>query len=219
MTISEANSMPVVEARQHLAAHGAHPAVRVADAGAEEQVEQPGEDRVADVPVQPGHRAGLDVVHAVADHHLGALLERGDEAGNLVEVVCQVGVRHHDVAATRGLEPGEVGAAVAAPVLDHHAGARLLGQPRGVVLGVVIGDDDLAVHPHAHDRLQGGADARGDVLRLVQARDHDRHERQLGVVRVRRGGRCACRGDCAHRLKVAAALIAGAAGMRCGYNA
>ena len=79
-----------VKAGQDLAAHRPHAAVRVADAGAEEQVEQPGEYRVADVLVQPRHRAGLDVVHAVADHHLRALFERGDEARDLVEVVGQV---------------------------------------------------------------------------------------------------------------------------------
>ena len=88
-----------VQARQHVAAQRAHAAVGVLDAGAEEQVQQAREDRVADVAVQPRHRAGLDVVHAVADHHLRAVLERRDEARDLVEVVGQVGVGHHDVAA------------------------------------------------------------------------------------------------------------------------
>ena len=78
--------------------------------------------------MQPRHRARLDVVHAVADHHLRAALQRRDEARDLVEVVRQVGVGHHDVAAARGREAGEVGAAVAAPALDDDARAGLLGE-------------------------------------------------------------------------------------------
>ncbi len=88
-----------VKARQHVAAQRAHAAVGVVDAGAEEEVEQARQDRVADVVVQPRHRARLDVVHAIADHHLGAVLKRRDEVRDLVEVVGQVGVGHHDVAA------------------------------------------------------------------------------------------------------------------------
>ena len=69
------------------------------------RLSRPREDRVADVAVQPRHRARLDVVHAVADHHLGALLERGDEARDLVEVVGEVGVGHHDVAPREAAKP------------------------------------------------------------------------------------------------------------------
>ena len=88
-----------VQPRQHLAAQRAHAAVRIADAGAEEEVEQAREDRVADVLMQPRHRPRLDVVHAVADRHLRPVLQRRDEAGDLFEVVGQVGVGHHDVLA------------------------------------------------------------------------------------------------------------------------
>ena len=102
ITISEANSIPVVRRSSRGSTSRrmrAHPAVGVADAGAEEEVEDAGEDRVADVAVQPRHRAGLDVVHPVADHDLGAVVELGDEARDVVEVVGQVGVGHHDVVA------------------------------------------------------------------------------------------------------------------------
>ncbi len=166
-----------VQAREHVSAQGAHAAVRVADPRPEEQVQQTGENRVADIAVQPRHRAGLDVVHAVADDHLGALLERRDEARDLLEVIRQVGVGHHDVAPARSGEAGQIRAAVAAPAFDHDARSRLLGEPRRVVLGVVVGDDDLARDAHAHERLERGGDARLDVLRLVEAWDHHRHQR------------------------------------------
>jgi hypothetical protein len=95
-----------IQPRQDIAAQRAHAAVCVVDAGAEEEVEQARENRVADVAVQPGHRAGLDVVHAIADHHLRPVLERRHESWDLVEVVGQIGVGHHDVAAARGREAG-----------------------------------------------------------------------------------------------------------------
>ena len=121
--------MPVVRRsrrRQHVAADGAHAAVGVAHAGAEEEVEDAGEHRVADVAVEPGHRARLDAAHAVAHHEVGALVELLDEARDVAEVVGEVGVGHHDVVAGGGREAGQVGAAVAAPRLvhDERAGAR-----------------------------------------------------------------------------------------------
>ena len=161
MTISEANSMPVV--RRSRRGSTSRRSARMPQCASltpvrKNRLSRPGEDRVADVAVQPRHRAGLDVVHAVADHHLGAVLERRDEARDLVEVVGQVGVGHHDVAPARGREAGEVGAAVAAPAFDDHARARLLGQARGVVLGVVVGDDHLAAaRPSRSSASQRGA--------------------------------------------------------------
>ena len=114
---------PQVEAGQRRAPDRAHAAVRVAHAGAEEEVEDPGEHRVPDVAVEPGHRAGLDALHAIAHHEVGALVELRHEARDVAEVVGEVGVGHHDVVALRGGEAGAVGAPVAAPRLVHHQGA------------------------------------------------------------------------------------------------
>ena len=95
----------------------------VADAGLEEEVERAGEQRVADVLVQPGHRTGLDVVHPVAHHELGTVVELSDEAGDLGEVVGEVGVAHDDVLAAGGSEAREVGGAVAPAGLGDHVSA------------------------------------------------------------------------------------------------
>jgi hypothetical protein len=88
---------------------------------------------------------GLDVVHAVAHDELGAVLELLDEAGDVGEVVGQVGVGHDDVLAAGGAEAGQVGGAVAAARLVHDAGAGLGGELGGAVARAVVGDDDLAV--------------------------------------------------------------------------
>ena len=64
ITISEANSMPVVRrsSRGSTSRRTARmPQCASLHAGAEEEVEDAAEHRVADVAVQPGHRAGLDV--------------------------------------------------------------------------------------------------------------------------------------------------------------
>ena len=135
---------PEVEPWKHVAAHGAHAAVRVPHAGAEEDVEDAGQDRVADVAVMPRHRAGLDVVHPVADDELGARVELLDEARDVVEVVGEVGVRHDDVVAGRGSEAGQVGAAVSGTPLAHDPRPGLLGILRASVRRAVVRDDDLA---------------------------------------------------------------------------
>ena len=72
------------------------------------------------------------------------VVELLDEARDLAEVVGEVGVGHHDVAAARGGEAGQVGAAVAAPRLVHDARAGRGGELGAAVLGGVVGDDDLA---------------------------------------------------------------------------
>ena len=148
ITISEANSIPVVRRsslRQHVAAQRAHAAVGVVDAGAEQQVEEARQQRVADVAVMPRHRARMDVLHPVADHHVGAVLQLGDEARDLVEVVGEVGVGHHDVSARARRRTR--------PCRRCRSRARARGRRsrpapaasrRAAVLGVVVGDDDLA---------------------------------------------------------------------------
>ena len=58
-----------VERRERVAAHRPHPAVGVGDLHAEEEVEQPGEDRVPDVAVEPRHRLAVDRPLEAGAHH------------------------------------------------------------------------------------------------------------------------------------------------------
>ena len=91
------------------------------------------------------HRARLDGLHAVAHDELGAAVELADEARDLLEVVREVGVDHHDVVAPGLREAGEVGAAVAAPRLVDDPGAGEAGEDAAAVVGAVVDDDHLAV--------------------------------------------------------------------------
>jgi len=97
---------------------------------------------------------------------------------DLAEVVGEVGVGHHDVLAAGSREAGEIGAAVAAPALEDHPRAGRRRKFRAAVLRGVVDDEHLAADPARQQRLAGGTDALLDVLLLVQARDHDRHQRR-----------------------------------------
>ena len=148
ITISEANSIPVVRrssARQHVAAQRAHAAVGVADGRRVNEVQEPGQDRVADPAEQSAsRRAGCSSIRLPITSSAPSSSSR-DEARDLVEVVGQVGVGHHDVVARRGGEAGQVGAAVAAARLVDHGRAGGARERRAAVLGAVVDDDHLAV--------------------------------------------------------------------------
>ena len=145
-----------IQLGQHVASERAHPAVGVIDPGPEQQVEKAREQRVADVAVMPGHRARVDVLHPVADHHVGAVLQLGEEVRDLAEVVGEIGVGHHDVATSCHSEPRHVGASIAPLWLVDHDRTRRAGKTGTAVVGVVVGDDDLArdavVGEHARAR-------------------------------------------------------------------
>ena len=172
-----------VEHREDIAPERSHAAPRVADRSAEEQVEEARHERVADA-AQHGHRAGLDGVHPVPHDQLGTAVELLDEARDLLEVVREVGVDHHDVVALGLCEAGEVGAAVAAPRLVHDPGAGETGEDAAAVVGTVVDDDHFAVELGVVEHAPRRVHALADALRLVQAGDDDRDED--GVARRRR---------------------------------
>ena len=147
----------------------------VTHAGAEEEVEDARQHGVADVAVVPRHRPGLDVLHPVPHHELGACVELLHKPRDVGEVIGQVRVGHDDVLALGCGESGEVGAAVTAPLFVDDPRAGLLGQLRAAVGRAVVGDDDLALVAVLAERLPC-APSCFDRLRLVQAGDHDRDE-------------------------------------------
>jgi hypothetical protein len=108
-----------VECRQDVPPQRSYPTVDVADGRVITQVQKSGQDWVADLG-ELRHRAGLDVVHTVAHHQLGSVVQRMNEPRDLPEVIREIGVDHHHVVAARGVEASEVGLAVAAAgLLDH----------------------------------------------------------------------------------------------------
>jgi hypothetical protein len=107
------------------------------------------------------------------------VLELLEEAGDLAEVVREVGIGHHHVAPAGGGQAGHVRVAVAAAALGDHpraGGGRQLG---AAVLGRVVDHDHLAVERVPVEHLARQRDAALDVPLLVQARDDDRDEEQV----------------------------------------
>jgi hypothetical protein len=145
----------------------------VGHARVEEEVEQASQERVADVAVKPRHGARMDVLHAVAHHQVGALVEELHEARDLAEVVREVGVGHDDVMALRHAEPGQVGASVAAAGLVDHARAGACRDRAAAVPRPVVHHDHLAVEAARVQRGASAPNALADVLCLVEAGQHD----------------------------------------------
>ena len=115
---------PQVEDREDVAANRAHPAVRVVDVRAMQDVEEAREDRVADAAQPAASRPARCSPSGCPITSSAPSSSSLDERRDLAEVVGEVGVDHDDVVAPRGREAGEVGAAVAAARLvdDHRAG-------------------------------------------------------------------------------------------------
>ncbi len=115
-------------------------------------------------------------VHSVAHDELGAAVELVDEARNVGEVVRQVGVRHDDVVASRRVEAGEIGTAVASTALVDDPCPCTLGELWASVRRAVVGDDDLAVEAVSVQHGPRLGHAALDRSRFVQARNDDRNE-------------------------------------------
>jgi FkbM family methyltransferase len=127
------------------------------------------------------HRAGLDVVHAIADDEVGAVLETCHESREVGHVIREVSIRHDDVASTGGPKAREVCAAVAATWLADDASSGRGGQGATVVGRAVVDDHDLATELLLGERAPRGIHAPLDAVRLVQTGDHHRDQRLGGL--------------------------------------
>ena len=176
-----------IEGRERVLADGAHPAVRVGDLDAEEDVQQARQDRVADMAVEPRHRLAVDrPLEARAHHEVVALRKALDERREVLHRIRLVGVAHHDEVALRDGEPGEVGAAVAGALLADDGRTVLRGDFGGAIGRRVVDDDHLARASGAADALERLVDDLPDRLFLVQAGDDDGDLGRGGGHRVRR---------------------------------
>ena len=163
------------ELGERVAADRAHPAMRVVDAGAIEDVQQAREHRAADVPVGPGHGAARDVpLEPRAHDELIARADALEERGERCQVVRAVGIGHDDDVAAGRRETAQVRRPVAATPLVDQTRARRGRRFRGAVGRAVVHDEDLALDPGAAERfLRLGHDARHG-RDLVETGEHDR---------------------------------------------
>ena len=133
------------------------------------------------------------------DDQVASVVQGLHETGELSGVVGHVSVEHHDVAALRRREAGEVGPPVAAPGLGHDPGARRRRQLPAAVGRAVVDHDHLALVVLVIEDVADHPDAGLDGLGLVQAGDDNRYLRgpSPGVRRPPRDLWCRSR---AHRV-------------------
>ena len=115
----------------------------------------------------------MDVVSALPHDEIGPSFQLAKKVGDLVEVIGEVGVRHHDVLAASGLEAGVVRVTVAAPRLADDDRAGGAGELPASVRRAVVDDDHLSGDAMAIKGAARCCHALGDGLGLVQARDDD----------------------------------------------
>jgi hypothetical protein len=100
--------------------------MRIADRRPEEKVENPGQDRVAHVAMQPGHRAGENAApEPIAHDQVIARPQLLDERLERCEIVRIVRVAHDDIAPSGGLNSRPQSMAVTLPRDIDDPGAML----------------------------------------------------------------------------------------------
>ena len=147
----------------------------------------PAGDRVDDLGGQGAEQAV--VVHpalAPAAHHVEALLDLGDQLGDLLGRVLQVGVHGHDHLAAghgEGAEDGRVLAVVAVEFHDADPGLApgdVLEHGQAAVAAAVVGEDHLPgpagiLEIRIQDRRQALPEI-GNIRFFVENGDHDAEE-------------------------------------------
>ena len=126
---------------------------------------------------------------AAAAGHVGAGLDRGDEARNVLRLVLQVAVHRHDDLAARPREARVHGGVLAEVALEAHGVDARVGRVQaldrgpGAVGGAVVDEDQL--ERPAVERRYGAPVELLDRAFLVQERDDDREGGRVGHFRER----------------------------------
>lgn len=119
-----------------------------------EEVEDAGEDRIADVAVMPRHRPGLDTAAEAIPHHqfvpVAKPLDEGFESGEIVGVI---GIAHDDEFPLGGIDAGLERAAISTPGSVDDAGTLGSGEVLRAIGAAVVSDNDFA----ANSQLQAYA--------------------------------------------------------------
>src|SRR5262249_864331 len=114
-------------------------AVSVANRAAKEQVQNPGEDRIANVAMMPGHGPGPNAApEAVSHHQFVTGTQALDEGIKIAEIVGVVRVAHDDVATPCCGDPCLKRTSVAALLDGNDPGAVVFGNGWRTVGAAVV---------------------------------------------------------------------------------
>ena len=168
-----------LQAEGRIAAEGPQAAVGIAHPRVEEEIENPGEHRIAEVAVHRRHRPRHDLPHeAVAHAEVVAFLELRHHRHALAEVIRGVAVAHHDEATAGLLDPVDERGPVAPLRAEGHPAAPRLGILAAAIGAAVVGDEDFrqkTAGGEFRNRLLGRVDAGRQREPLVETRHQDGH--------------------------------------------
>ena len=152
----------------------------------EDRVDHPGEDGVADVPVEGGHRSRVDrPLKPGTDDEIRTGRERGYESGYIAEVIGVIRIAYDNEPSLRFSKRGEVGIAVPAFFRPYHPGSE---GSRDLWCFIVRGirDNNLAadriVTEHGLDLTDAFANGPLFIKRGEDDRDFDRVASSMGWI-------------------------------------
>jgi len=152
----------------------------------EDCVDHPGEDGIADVPVEGGHRSRVDrPLKPGTDDKIRTGRERGYESGYIAEVIGVIRIAYDNEPPLRFSKRGEVGIAVPAFFRPYHPGSEGSCDLRCPVCGG-IRENDLAADGIVAEHGLDLTDAFADRLLFIESRedyrDFDRVFRSMGRI-------------------------------------
>ena len=146
----------------------------VQDARTVERVQELGQEGVANVLVEFGHGAGLDLTVEPTSHdHVCAAINHGPEqSGEALEVIRRVSVANRDVVAAGVFEHilTRVAVSLAIGVVDD--GTHFTGD-LGRAVGGVVADDDFGGDTEFLDARLDALDTFDDTCFLIECRHHN----------------------------------------------
>ncbi len=167
----------LAELSRQLPPESAQAAVDVVDRSPEPPAPQPGENRIPEPAVEPGHRTGQNTPpsggQTAALDDLEALPQLFDEARNLPEVVAGVRITHDDEPAARRGNPSHQRAPIAPGLDNHHARSEPLRDAGRPVGASIVRNHDLPFDPGPAQRALRFPDADGQRVRLVETGNDD----------------------------------------------
>ncbi len=149
--------------------------MKVSDRDLEEQTAEEAQDRVAEIPVQEGHRAALNAPEEpVAHHQVVAGAKPVDVWLQAREVVASIRVAHDYVRAACGADAVHQRGSVSLGGDLYDSRVVVLGNANRLVGASVVGDQNFAIDVGPGKEAARLIDTIGERLLLVETRHEDR---------------------------------------------
>ena len=164
---------------------GAQAAVEVSAWSFEKKASDPGEHRIAEVPMQRPHGTGFDTTkEPVAHDEVTSLAQLFEEPRHIPKIVAAIGVAHDNELTAGGGDTTHQCAAITLAWDVNHADTQSFGDLRRAILTAVVRNDDFPLQVVGAEHRLHLSNADSQRLRLVQAGNNDRHLRVIIIARM-----------------------------------